>query len=120
MTSPGAAHAYVQASAKGVSACESHMFSTPGARLPTSPWLEPMKSHAQALLPDERDRIIMVDDPDTGLRPITFEDHYEMVARLGLQTTVPEVIAPIASQTSWSSSSTYCCPLCMSRSPTPP
>lgn len=28
---PGAAHAYVQASAKGVGACESHMFSTPGA-----------------------------------------------------------------------------------------
>ncbi|WP_157677975.1 hypothetical protein [Brevundimonas diminuta] len=34
----------------------------------------------------------MIDDPDTGLRPITFEDHYEMVARLGLQTAVPEVI----------------------------
>ncbi|MBX3477383.1 MAG: hypothetical protein KF910_07230 [Brevundimonas sp.] len=51
-----------------------------------------MKSYEQALLPDERYRIIMIDDPETGLRPITFEDHYEMVARLGLQTAVPEVI----------------------------
>jgi len=32
--SPGAAHAYVQASAKGVSACKAHMFSTPGAPSP--------------------------------------------------------------------------------------
>ena len=68
------------------------MFSTPGAPFSASPWLEPMKSYAQALLPDERYRIIMIDDPDTGLRPITSEDHYEMVARLGLSTAVPEVI----------------------------
>lgn len=34
IASPGAAHAYVQASAKGVGACESHMFSTPGAPKP--------------------------------------------------------------------------------------
>ncbi|WP_292089283.1 hypothetical protein [Brevundimonas sp.] len=68
------------------------MFSTPGAPFSTWPWLEPMKSYAQALLPDDRYRIIMVDDPDSGLRPITFEDHYEMVARLGLPTAVPEVI----------------------------
>ncbi|MBC1183274.1 MAG: hypothetical protein DI531_09695 [Brevundimonas sp.] len=51
-----------------------------------------MKSFAQALHSDDRYRIMMIDDPVAGLRPITFEDHHGMVARLRLPITAPEAI----------------------------
>ena len=49
-----------------------------------------MKSFAQALHSDDRYRIMMIDDPVAGLRPITFEDHHGMVARLRLPITAPK------------------------------
>lgn len=49
-----------------------------------------MKSHAEILKVDARYRIMMVDDPLEGLRPITLADHYAMVAGLQLPAGVPE------------------------------
>lgn len=51
-----------------------------------------MKTYAEALEADDRYRIIRIDDPVEGLRPITFEDHYAMVADLQLPAGVPEVV----------------------------
>ena len=54
--------------------------------------LRPVKSYADPLKPDDRYRIMMVNDLVDGLRPVRFEDHYEMVARLSMSAAVPEVI----------------------------
>lgn len=50
-----------------------------------------MKPLEEALEPDTRWRLFMVDDPATGLRPITFADHYADVRRLDL----PGVASPL-------------------------
>lgn len=50
-----------------------------------------MKSLNEALEPDSRWRIFMADDPQTGIRPLTFPDHYADVRRLD----IPELGSPL-------------------------
>lgn len=52
-----------------------------------------MKAYAEALEPDERYRIMMIDDAASGLRPITFVDHHAMVAALQLPSAAPETVS---------------------------
>ena len=43
-----------------------------------------MKTIGEAMQPDERWRIFMCNDPETGIRPLTFTDHYGDISRLDL------------------------------------
>jgi hypothetical protein len=43
-----------------------------------------MKTIGEAMQPDERWRIFMCNDPETGVRPLTFTDHYGDICRLDL------------------------------------
>jgi hypothetical protein len=43
-----------------------------------------MKTIGEAMQPDERWRIFMCNDPQTGIRPLTFTDHYGDISRLDL------------------------------------
>ncbi|WP_293827615.1 hypothetical protein [uncultured Brevundimonas sp.] len=54
-----------------------------------------MKTYAEALEPDARYRIVMTDDPVDGLRPLSFRDHYDMVADLELPAGAPDVVVRI-------------------------
>ena len=54
-----------------------------------------MKTYAEALEPDARYRIVMTDDPVHGLRPLSFRDHYDMVADLQLPAGAPDVVVRI-------------------------
>ena len=54
-----------------------------------------MKTYAEALEPDARYRIVMTDDPVDGLRPLSFRDHYDMVADLALPAGAPDVVVRI-------------------------
>lgn len=54
-----------------------------------------MKTYAEALEPDARYQIVMTDDPVDGLRPLSFRDHYDMVADLALPAGAPDVVVRI-------------------------
>ncbi|WP_312083074.1 hypothetical protein [Brevundimonas sp.] len=57
-----------------------------------------MKSYDEALKVDERYRIIMAGSSIADLRPMTFQDHYDMVAALALPTTTPEIVERLYSR----------------------